>query len=244
MNNSTTGSQPYNRHVYWIPKDDWQATKKLLKTEGNSLSREMLSPCKILKASDKKLMYAAPSAWSRFCYRQGSWYRESDKRGQYVLVAEHRLPEQLDRFYEAKISESDFMPESLPSPEELERLVDSSCYQEMKPVGWEKVKIHEHILHWLVFRLTGFGKWHESFSTYWLAHRANHANFLCKKFTTEEDSEAVAYSISDTPSVCSSCAEFLNVIGKNDKKLVLACPGSIIVGAAKRGLYYKIEPVT
>lgn len=232
----------FSKYVYWMAAEEWRPAKKQLIQLGYSISAAKLVPCKILKASGKKLMVAPPSSWSRFCYRQGSWYRESPQNGKYVLVSGQRLHPNFDRFLDARITESDFMPASLPSEAELEKLVASPCYQDQKPAGWEKVRRHERIMLRLVFTLKGFGKWHETFDTYWLAHRANHANFLCKQFTTEKDGQTIPYSISENRGVCSPCAEFFNLINKNSRKLVRACPGAIISGVAKHGPFYHVQP--
>lgn len=234
----------FERYVYWFSRQDFAVARKKLKVLGYRLGRIGLVPCKILRAADNKVLYAPPGAWSAFCYRQGSWYRESERKGQYVLVSEKQLPAMFDPHLEAHIRESDFMPATFPTGEEMEQLVASPCYQELKPQGWEKVRVHERIMLRVVFALTGFGKWRENFYTHWLPHRANHANFLCKKYTTELDGVQVPYSISENRSVCSPCAEFFNLVAKRDKKLVRACPGSIISGVAKRGLFYEVRPLS
>ncbi len=243
-----TGKQVHNppsfsKYVYWLSADEWRPVKRQLLQLGYSIAVSMLVPCKILRASGKKLMVAPPSSWSRFCYRQGSWYRESEKNGKYVMVSEQRLDPIFDKFLETHITESDFMPASLPSVAELEKLVASPCYQQQKPLGWEKVRNHERFMLRLVFTVKGFHKWWETFDTHWLNHRANHANFLCKQFTAEWDGETIPYSISENRGCCSPCAEFFNLVDKNHRKLVRACPGAIISGVAKRGPYYDVRPV-
>ena len=77
-----------------------------------------------------------------------------------------------------------------------------------------------------------------------MGHRANHANFLSKKVTTEVDGKQVPYSVTGNESVCSSCVEFFNIIEVNSRKLVRSCPGAVTFGGAKRDIYYDIKPVT
>jgi hypothetical protein len=76
---------------------------------------------------------------------------------------------------------------------------------------------------------------------YWLSHRANHANFVYKKITTEIDGEAVPYSLTKNKGVCSSCAEFFNVVNPDSRKLVRSCPGSIVFGGAPRDTYVDVR---
>ena len=88
--------------------------------------------------------------------------------------------------------------------------------------------------------------WHtrggDNLKKHWLGHRANHANFLSKKVTTELDGEQVPYSVTGNEGVCSSCVEFFNVIEVDSRKLVRACPGAVTFGGAKRDIYYDIKP--
>ncbi len=76
-----------------------------------------------------------------------------------------------------------------------------------------------------------------------MTHRANHANFMCKQFTTKTEGEDIPYSISENAGICSSCIEFLNVISKDTGKLLRACPGSIMTGRIKRDVHYYVKPV-
>jgi hypothetical protein len=89
-------------------------------------------------------------------------------------------------------------------------------------------------------RFWGIG---DNLKKHWLGHRANHANFLSKKVTTEVDGEQVAYSVTGNESVCSSCVEFFNIIETDSRKLVRSCPGAVTFGGAKRDIYYDIKPL-
>ena len=231
------------RYVYWMKKEDFGRMKDELSREGFRVSDAKWSPCETLNASGNKVFFASPEVWSRSCVRQGSWYRQSKKSGKYLLVSEQKLPSKFNHFLEAEIRESDFMPGRLPTGEELQRLVDSECYQRSKPDEWEAVSIKDRISFKLIFTLTGFWALGDTFEKHWLTHRANHANFLCKRFTTEIDGEEIPYSISGNGGVCSACVEFFNVIGEDSRKLVRACPGSILSGKVKRRIYYDVRPL-
>jgi hypothetical protein len=52
------------------------------------------------------------------------------------------------------------------------------------------------------------------------------------------------YSISGNAGICSSCAEFFNIISDDSRKLVSSCPGAVVFGGAQRDVYYDIQPVT
>ena len=174
--------------------------------------------------------------------RQGSWYRGSDRRGQYMVMSDHRLPEALDDYLDSEMSASDFAPESLPTAEVLSDIVSSAEYQTQKPNQWEKTGLKEAVAVKMLFTVNRFWGIGDNLKKHWLGHRANHANFLSKKVTTEVDGEQVAYSVTGNESVCSSCVEFFNVIEADSRKLVRSCPGAVTFGGAKRDIYYDIKP--
>ena len=235
-------SENENRHLYWFGEGDFESSKKLLSEAGYRLEATRMTPCQVLRARGKNLMYAPPEVWSRLCVRQGSWYRHSDRRGQYMVMSDHRLPEALDDYLDSEMSESDFAPESLPTAEELGTIVSSEEYQSQKPDRWEKIRSKEAVMVKLLFIFNRFWGIGDNLKKHWLGNRANHANFLSKQVTTEVDGEQVAYSVTGNESVCSSCVEFFNVIEVDSRKLVRSCPGSVTFGGAKRDIYYDIRP--
>jgi hypothetical protein len=239
----TKNKKKFSKYIYWVPEKDFTRVKKKLADESIKLIKARMTPCEVLKASGMKVYYATPELWFRKCFRQSSWYQASSKGNKYLLVSDKKLPDSYDKFYEVLLEESDFYPSFLPNRQELYELVDSPCYQVNKPEQWEKVTLKEKILFKIIFTLTGFWKWDESCNTYWLTQKANHANFLCQRFTTDMKGESVPYSISDNSGVCSACLEFFNVISEDTRKLVRACPGAIISGGLKLRTYYDIQPL-
>jgi hypothetical protein len=231
------------KYVYWMDNEDFGRIKDQLSMGGFNVSGAKWSPCETLRTSGKRVFFASPEVWSRSCVRQGSWYRQSKKSGKYLLVSELKLTFQFDEFLETEIRESDFMPGRLPTREELQMLVASECYQRNKPDEWEAVSIKDRISFKLIFTLTGFWVPRDNFEKHCLTHRANHANFLCRRFTTEIDGEEVPYSISENGGVCSACVEFFNVVGEDSRKLVRGCPGSVLSGKVKRRIYYEVRPL-
>ena len=236
-------TQAFTRYLYWFDKDQLDQIKSTLKQQGIKIGRALKTPCEVLKARDNKVFVAAPEVWNVLCKRQGSWYRESDKLGQYMLMSEQRLPAKFDQYLEAELSESDFQPSDLPAKQELKQLVEDAAYQDNKPVEWENKGIKDSLLFKSFFTITGFWGWGDNLNKVWLNHRANHANFLAKRFTTQIDGEAVPYTVSENDSVCSSCVEFFNVLEKGQRKLVRSCPGAITFGGVKRKVYYDVRPV-
>jgi hypothetical protein len=230
------------RYLYWLPEGDFERAKSHLTRSGIRMTRAWYTPCQVLKAAGGEVVYARPEVWSGSCARQGSWYRESSRAGQYMLMSDRRLPAEFDRFLDAEIAESDFQPDALPDARQLAELVDSPEYRNNKPQGWERVGRSDAIVFKLLFTLARFWKRGDNLKKHWLGHRANHANFLTRRFTTEVEGERVPYSVTENASVCSSCVEMFNLIERDSRKLVRACPGSVIFAGAPRDTYLDVKP--
>jgi len=229
-------------YLYWFGEVDFSSAKERLKADGYRLSATLLTPCQVLKSRGKKIVYAPPSIWSRICVRQGSWYRNSARQGQYMVMSDHRLPAALDRFWDTEMRVSDFMPARLPDQAELEDVVGSEEYQQGKPQEWEGIAWKDVLMFKVLFGVTGFWKRGDNLKKHWLGQRANHANFLARQVTTELEGEQVPYSVTENAGVCSSCAEFFNVIAPESRKLVRSCPGAVIFGGSQRDTYYDVRP--
>ena len=238
-----TKTSRFKRKLYWLDRSQFETLSKRLISTDFKLSAAAMTPCETLKAKGTKVVYASPATWSRVCSRQGSWYRSSDKMGKTLVVSETALPTEFDSALEAHIEDSDFLPSSLPGHIELENLVNSETYKEKKPLEWENAGIKDSLMFKVLFSITRFWGRKDSLKKYWLNHRANHANFLEKTFTTEIEGESVPYTVSENAGTCSSCVEFFNVIEKDTRKLVRACPGSITFGGVQRDRYYDVKPV-
>lgn len=239
MNTATTSK----KYIYWMTQQDFDFARNRLKQHDYKVTATQMTPCEVLKCNGKTLLYATPGVFNRVCTRQGSWYRASDKAGKTMLVSDHKLDAAYDRYLDAIIDESNFSPEHLPSRKELKLLVGMPAYNGNKPAEWEQVAVKDKIMFKSLFTMTGFWKWGDNMKKHWLNHRANHANFLSKQFSTMIDNELVAYSVTENDGVCSSCVEFFNIVTPEDRKLVRACPGAITFGKAARQVYYDILPV-
>ncbi|NNE35160.1 MAG: hypothetical protein HKN13_07995 [Rhodothermales bacterium] len=241
--NSRSADDPSRLLLYWFDRDAFFSAKRALLDEGTRVVSCKLTPCQVMRASGNTVVYATPEVWSRMCVRQGSWYRKSDRFGQYMMMSERKLPPAFDRYLDVEITRSNFRPETLPSIAELQALVESAAYQEGKPEAWEKKGPLDAIMFKMLFSLTRFWGWGDNLKKHWLSHKANHANFLARHFTTELDGQTVPYSIAENSGICSSCVQYFNVSGDKSRKLVRACPGSVTFGGTERDLYLDVKPV-
>jgi hypothetical protein len=239
---NSSATEPTNRFLYWFEAKDFQAARASLEIDGYGFSATILTPCQVLRSRQKKLIYAPPSVWNRICSRQGSWYRASDKNGKTMIMSDHRLSSTYDQFLNAQMSTSDFIPEQLPTGAELEEVANAEEYLATKPEAWEQTGVVDAIMFKALFSVTGFWGKGDNLKKHWIGHRANHANFITRKFTTRIDAEDVPYSVTGNERICSSCAEFFNVLEPESRKMVRSCPGAITFGGSLRGVYYDINP--
>lgn len=230
-------------YLYWIPADGFQAAKRIIRGMGLTLSGTRMTPCETLRVAPGRAIYATPQVFSRMCTRQGSWYRSSERNGQFLLLSPVRLDVELDDYLDAELNESSFQPDALPTNEVLQSMVDSSEYQDGRPDAWEQKTVVEGVMVKLLFMFNRFWGLSDSLDKHWLSHRANHANFLAARVTTDIDGEAVAYSVSENAGVCSSCVEFFNIISPETRKLVRSCPGAVTFGGARPDVFVDVQPV-
>lgn len=230
-------------NIYWIEGDELTRLTPELERADIALTPVKKTACQTLNASDAQAFYAPPEIWSGMCRRQGSWYRASARAGLTLLVSSKPLPACFEPYREATIAASDFAPPPLPDAKELRELVDGEHYQGAKPEGWEDISFKDGVLSNLFFTLTGFWGWGDNLQSKWLSQRANHANFLSRRYTAEVDGEQVPYSVTNNDGVCSSCAEFFDVVGSGERKMVRACPGSVVFADLERGTYYDVVPL-
>jgi hypothetical protein len=230
------------KYLYWIPQENFKSVVDAVKALDMRLVGSKMTPCETLRTTQGKAIYASPSVFNRVCFRQGSWYRKSDRNGKYLLLTPSKLPENYDTFLDAEMTESNFKPDSLPTRNELISIVESEEYNDQKPEGWEKKTLLDAIMFKILFTVNRYWGWGDNLKTHWLNHRANHANFVSEKVTTEIDGEKVPYSVTENAGICSSCVEFFNIANTDKRKLVRACPGSITFGGAKKDIYLDIKP--
>ena len=233
----------FKKHIYWFPHSEFVKFENDIKSTAFELKSARKTSCGTLNAKDKTVRYASPEIFSGVCKRQGSWYRESNKAGSYLVVSEEKLPEKYDHFLDAIFVGTDFLPQSLPGQSAIQKLVDSEEYQSQRPDDWENVTFKEALMYKILFTLTGFWGIGDNIKKHWNNHRANHANFLTHKYTTNIDGEDIPYSVTENDGVCSSCVEFFNIIEQDSRKMVRACPGAVYFSSVEANKYYDVQPV-
>jgi len=240
---SKKSRENFTSHIYWLSTEDFATARTRLRALGFRLVPAISTPCEVLRARGSKLVYATPSVFNRVCTRQGSWYRTSNRAGMTLLASQEALPAEFERWRDVGITLSDFEPERLPTVGELVALVESESYRKRRPDEWERPGIKDSVLFKTMFTLTGFWGWGDNMRKHWLGHRANHANFLDRRFAAELDGERVPYSVTGNDGVCSSCVEFFNVTSQGTRKLVRSCPGAVTFAGMARDVYYDVQPV-
>jgi hypothetical protein len=212
--------------------------KENVEQSGPEFDDEVRIPCRVLRAS-RQVSYVSPPAWYGFCRRRTSWYWESEKAGQHLIVSNTPL----DHLYIGNpivLSESSFEPDRLPSSDEIAQLVKSQEYQKRKPKAWDQVELIDKD-----FYQTWFERHRENepfdFDKIFMSHSANHANFLDPKFFVKLNGAPAPYSIADTLRVCSSCLEFFNILGGQWKiKYVTPCIGAVMFARLPADRYLEV----
>jgi hypothetical protein len=222
-----------------VDLDGLRKVRENIEEKGGALDDETRIPCRALRAS-REVAYLGPPAWYGFCRRRTCWYWESEKVGQYLIVSNTSF-DHLDVGNPIIITESNFKPDRLPSPDEIAQLVKSQEYQKRKPNTWEKVEPIEKD-----FYQTWFERHHIEgrfdFDKLFAIHSANHANFLDPKYFITLDGLMVPYSIADSIHVCSSCLEFFNILGGQWRvKYVTPCIGAAMFAHLPMDRYLEVR---
>ena len=229
----------YQKFCHWVDADCLKKVREHVEQSGGEFDDEARIPCRVLRAS-REISYCAPLAWGGFCKRRTSWYGKSDKAGKFLVVSNTPF-DHLDIGNPIIITESDFTPSRLPSPDELAQLIKSQEFQNRKPSIWEKVDPLEKQF---------YQTWYErnrpdeifDFDKIFAHHSANHANFLDPKFFVNQNGIMVPYSIADSIHVCSSCLELFNILGEQwPVKYVAPCIGAVQFAHLPLNRYLKVE---
>lgn len=230
-------------YIYWLGDADLAPARKTLTGLGLKVREVKLAACQTLKAHGDTVLLAPPAIFNGLCGRQGAWYRGSHRAGQTLLVSAAPLTGGLEAFLDAVVGESDFAPARLPGEAEVAALSQAAEYQAAKPADWELIGLKDAVIQKLFFTATGVWKRGDNLKKHWPTQCASHANFLSRRYTAERDGEDVAYSVSDTAGICSSCVETFNLVSDDARKLVAPCPGAVRFGGAKRDVYLDVQPV-
>ncbi|RKY26122.1 MAG: hypothetical protein DRP79_05555 [Planctomycetota bacterium] len=223
-----TSAPGYRKLVYWVEAAQTRCLEDYARQKGKRLYRARRRPCEVL-FHRRELCMCAPEVWSRDCRRQGSWYRESDKAGKFLVVSNFPLDDLADFAdrLECVIGIVRFHPPRRASREDAERLMNHPEFKSVVPAGWFDLTDEErkNIRRYLDSK--GIA---DSVDEVFKFYTANHANFIVLDFHIDEGGEKIPYSIADEPYVCSACVELFGVLGiPSAKGYLMKCAGLFYV---------------
>lgn len=217
--------KPYEKHVYWIDEEEEARLRGELAGKRVRLKRAKGVVCTPLDEINR-IASVPPEVWNDTCGRQGSWYRESEKRGLFLIVSSFPL-HGWETKKSALITRSDFTPPGTATVRDIEGMVGNADIRPRVPRDWSRASDFERrlMVRWAKRIDPRAPEYEELF----LTHTANHANFIKPRFHVREGGKTVPYSIAPSARVCSCCLELFNVLGEEyEKKYVVPCPGAII----------------
>ena len=229
---------PYQKHIYWLTRDEALQLQNTLKRRGVKLKHAKGIVCTPLDKINK-ITSVAPEIWDDTCGRQGSWYRTSDKNGFHLIISAFDLDGFEDR-KAAVITESDFVLPLPASQLEKQVLLEDPRIQERMPARWRQVDDMEKRIYLRWAKRLGSSV--QDYDQLYMTHTANHANFITPRFFIETPDGIVPYSIDRSAHLCSCCVELFQVLGSEfKKKLVAPCPGATIFARLKPDRYLLVE---
>jgi hypothetical protein len=184
-----------------------------------------------------------PAAWNGTCNRQGSWYRQSEKKNMFLLVSNFQFLDFEIRLH-VVITESNFYPPRIASEQEKMALVADSAFKKKLPEEWSQISSSEKRVYLKWAKRLGSNL--DEFSTLFLSQTANQSNFMHPLLYTEDDNGTkVPYSIDCSAHLCSCCVELFDIVGaRHPKKLVAPCPGAVICTGLEQNCYLMVESYT
>ena len=97
----------YLKYIYWLPEEREKDLRFELDSGNIRLKSGKAVVCTGLDEITK-IISVSPEVWDGTCRRQGSWYRRSDKSGQYLIISSFEL-DGFERHKAAVITRSDFL---------------------------------------------------------------------------------------------------------------------------------------
>ena len=229
---------PYIKHVYWLTKAEEASLRAELAGRNINLKSAKGIVCTPLDVINK-ISSVAPEVWDDICSRQGSWYRTSDKNGQYLVISSFELKGFGDQ-RATIISESNFVPPRLASLKDKKALLEDSSVKSRIPEEWQHVEDIEKRIYLRWARRLGSDV--KDYDFLYLSHTANHANFISPRFFIRDDNGIIPYSVERSAHLCSCCVELFQVLGSDyEKKLVAPCPGATIFARLKPDRYLLVK---
>ena len=216
---------PYEKHIYWLTNYEDAGLRDELAARDIKVKSAKGVVCTPLDPINK-ISSVAPDVWDDTCGRQGSWYRTSERNGQYLVVSSFEL-EGYRSQRAAVITESDFVPPGLASLKDKKAFIEDPLLKERLPDRWQRISEKEKriYLRWA----KRFGSKTKDYDYLYLSHTANHANFINPRFFVQDGKRIIPYSIDKSAHLCSCCVELFQILGADyENKLVAPCPGATI----------------
>ena len=231
----------YLKFCYWTDLHGLRKVRMDLEKKRIQLTDESRIPCRALRPSTE-VISLAPSAWNGFCKRRTSWFRKSEMADKFLIVSNSPV-DIPDLNNPIIIMGSNFKPDRFPSSEEISQLIQSQEYQKKKPSEWDKTDPLERDFYQRWFERNRINEPFD-FDKILLSHSANHANFIDPIFSLNMNGAKAPYSIADSLHVCSSCLEFLNILGDRwPVKYVVPCIGAVQFAHLSQNQYYEVKIV-
>lgn len=228
----------YEKHIYWVSPEEEGRLRDELAEQGIRLKSAKGVVCTPLDEINR-IASVAPEVWDDTCGRQGSWYRQSERNGLFLIVSSFPLAGYEER-KAARITRSDFHPPRYAAPEEIEAMVSEPAFAGQVPKRWSEADdVEQRIqLRWA----RRLGAKDPEYPSLFRVHTANHANFLRPRFTVRENGLVVPYSIAPSAQLCSCCLELFQVLGSgHPRKYVAPCPGAAIFARLEPDVYLRVE---
>jgi hypothetical protein len=226
----------YVKYTYWLQPDQVADFEKAVKSGGYKLRWGRGVVCAPLDPISH-MTVITPTVWNETCSRQGSWYRESKRRGQYLVVSS--VPVDYGACMpNTIIRRSLFQSSRSAIPGERAHLLQSKLYLKQVPAEWPHMGAQEK-KRWKAFmaRL----QMDTDLELLLEIHSANHANFLEPMIYTEEAGQIIPLSIDYSRFLCSCCLEMYNIIGTGySKKLVRPCMGAQFFARLEADHFYEV----
>ena len=228
----------YIKHIYWLTEDREARLGEELLGQGTKLKRAKGIVCTPLDRINR-ISSVPPAVWNETCARQGSWYRQSERNGQFLIVSSFELKD-YEEHKSAVITETNFDPPRLATKVDMEALLEDERLREKLPEEWTRVREMEKRIYMRWARRLGGEP--SDYEALYHSHTANHANFIHPRFFIEDGRGPIPYSINRSAWLCSCCVELFQVLGRNyHKKLVAPCPGATIFARLKPDKYLLVE---
>jgi hypothetical protein len=175
---ATKAPRRYVKHIYWLPEEREKDLRIELHGRNIRLKSGKAVVCTGLDEITK-IISVAPDVWDGTCKRQGSWYRRSDKSGQYLIISSFEL-KGFEGHKAAVITRSDFLLPRRITREEKGEMVEDEDFKVLVPEEWYMVSDLEKRLWTRWARRLGSK---EDWDSLFLTHTACHANFIKPRFT-------------------------------------------------------------